>query len=160
MQEADFALSGMSLTASRAAVSDATSGFYFDDIILMTTFPESVPVGWTFYIRPFHWLVFVLVGCGLVFTTLMLVLMERNLGEVWRGAILNEGQTRLPPITVSVVKAAETVFGGLLGRGNVPHNAFDCSDNNYVNFSVHLLPPYFPPLSSYQNNNNNNNNNR
>ena len=111
----------MSLTASRAMVSDATNGFYFDDVILMTTFPESAPVDWTFYIRPFHWLVFVLVGCGLVFTTLMLVLMERNSGKVLRGATLNEGQTRLPPITVSVVKAAETVFGGLLGRGNVSH---------------------------------------
>ena len=149
VQEADFALSGMSLTASRATVSDATNGFYFDDIILMTTFPESAPVDWNFYIRPFHWLVFVLVGCGLVFTTLMLVLMERNSGKVWRGATLNEGQTRLPPITVSVVKAAETVFGGLLGRGNATHTI--------AYSSLHLLPPYFsPPLVPHPIHNNKN----
>ena len=73
----DFALADLSVTADRATVSDYTTGFYFGEIILLTTGPDPAPVGRTFYFRPFQWLVYLLLGCGLVVMTAVLVWIER-----------------------------------------------------------------------------------
>ena len=100
-------------------MSDPTEGFYFDDVILMTKLPDPTSVGMAFYARPFHWLIFVLVGCGLVVSTLVLALIDRY-GESERpGVVYYERQTRQPTFTASLAVAAETLFGALISRGNV-----------------------------------------
>ena len=117
VQEADFALAGLSVTADRATVSDYTKGFFFDEVVLVTTRPDPAPVGWTFYFRPFHWLVYVLLGCGLVVMTAVLVWTERRYVRAYNCSHPAEGKKSVPFIASSVVESAETLFGALIGRG-------------------------------------------
>ena len=116
-REVDFALAGLSVTADRATVSDYTSGFYFEDIVLMTTRPDPTYVGRTFYFRPFHWLVYVLLACGLVVTTAVLVWIERCYVRAYNCSHASEGMRSKPSVARSVVQASETMFGATLGRG-------------------------------------------
>ena len=105
------------MTADRATVSDYTKGFYFGDLILLTTRPDPTPVGQTFYFRPFHWLVYVLLGCGLVVMTAVLVWLERWYVRVYNCSHPAEDRESEPSVASSVVEAVETLFGALLGRG-------------------------------------------
>jgi len=122
VQEADFALAGLSVTDDRATVSDYTTGFYFDEIVLVTTRPDPTPVGRTFYFRPFHWLVYLLLGCGLVMMTAILVWLERWYVRVYNCNHLAEDRKSEPTVASSVVEAAETLFGAMLGRGKSQHS--------------------------------------
>ena len=117
VQEADFALADLSVTADRATVSDYTTGFYFGDIILLTTRPDPAPVGRTFYFRPFHWLVYVLLGCGLVVMTAVLAWIEIWCVRVYNCSHPAEDRKSEPTVASSVVEAVETLFGAMLGRG-------------------------------------------
>ena len=119
VQEVDFALADLSVTADRATVSDYTTGFYFDEVVLMTTSPDPASVGRTFYFRPFHWLVYVLLGCGLVVMTAVLVLLERWHVRVYNCNHPAEDRKSEPCVASSVVEAVETLFGAMLGRGIV-----------------------------------------
>ena len=110
-------MADLSVTADRATVSDFTTGFYFGDIILLTTRPDPTPVGRTFYFRPFHWLVYVLLGCGLVVMTAVLVWIERGYVRVYNCSHPAEDRKSEPSVASSVVEAAETLFGAMLGRG-------------------------------------------
>ena len=122
MQEVDFALAGLSVTAERATVSDYTTGFYFDEVVLMTTSPDPASVGRTFYFRPFHWLVYVLLGCGLVVMTAVLVWIESWYVRVYNCSHPTEDRKSEPTVASSVVEAAETLFGAMLGRGKSQHS--------------------------------------
>ena len=117
VQEADFALAGLSVTDDRATVSDYTTGFYFDEIVLVTTRPDPTPVGRTFYFRPFHWLVYVLLGCGLLVMTAILVWIERWYVRVYNCNHPAEDRKSELTVASSAVEAAETLFGAMLGRG-------------------------------------------
>ena len=117
VQEADFALADLSVTAERATVSDYTKGFYFGDFILLTSRPDPTPVGWTFYFRPFHWLVYVLLGCGLMVMTAVLVWLERRYVRVYNCSHTAEDRKSEPSVASSVVEAVETLFGAMFGRG-------------------------------------------
>ena len=111
-------MADLSVTADRATVSDYTTGFYFDEVFLVTTRPDPTPVGRTFYFRPFHWLVYVLLGCGLVVMTAVLVWIERRYVRVYNYSHPAEDRKSEPSVASSVVEAAETLFGAMLGRGN------------------------------------------
>ena len=117
VQEADFALADLTVTSDRATVSDYTKGFYFGDFILLTSRPDPTPVGRTFYFRPFHWLVYVLLGCGLVVMTAALVWLERRYVKVYNCSHPAKDRKSEPTVASSVVEAVETLFGAMLGRG-------------------------------------------
>ncbi|KAK7099043.1 hypothetical protein V1264_003239 [Littorina saxatilis] len=122
-KEADLAVSGFSVSAERAEVSDYTVGFYHDDVILMTTFPDAAPVGWTFYIKPFHWHVYLLLGCCLLLMTVVLSIMDIHFVRAnARCPSTGEKKTGLAFIASWVWKAFEALFGGLIGRA-VAHEA-------------------------------------
>nr|KAG5712319.1 hypothetical protein BaRGS_023898 [Batillaria attramentaria] len=75
-KEADLALAGMSVTSERATVSDYSEGFYFDELALLVSRPTE-EIGWTFFLRPFHWLVYIALGGSLIFVTAVFVFLER-----------------------------------------------------------------------------------
>ena len=117
VQEADFALAGLSVTADRAIVSDYTTGFYFDEVVLVTTRPDPTPVGWTFYFRPFNWLIYVLLASGLVVMTAVLVWIERCYVRAYNCSHPAEGHKSEPSVASSVVEASATLCGAMTGRG-------------------------------------------
>ncbi|KAK7504836.1 hypothetical protein BaRGS_00003864 [Batillaria attramentaria] len=75
-KEVDLALAGMSVTSERATVSDYSEGFYFDELALLVSRPTE-EIGWTFFLRPFHWLVYIALGGSLIFVTAVFVFLER-----------------------------------------------------------------------------------
>ncbi|XP_076464635.1 glutamate receptor ionotropic, delta-1-like [Babylonia areolata] len=153
-KEADFALSGMSLSAERASVSDHTRGFYFDELVLVTRFPDSTQVGWTFFIRPFDWLVFLLLGCGLVLMTVVLALMDRWFVRAHRGSwtMGREKGKRAPLMFSSLTQSAEVLFGSLLGRA-VDYNGASTSGRvllvAWLLMSLVTVATYTGKLTSY-----------
>nr|KAG5688952.1 hypothetical protein BaRGS_031351 [Batillaria attramentaria] len=119
-REVDFALSGFSVTADRATVTDYSEGFFSNDIVLLVTRPTA-EVSWTFFLQPFHWLVYVVIGASLLLVTALHVCVERHwvrendaedtqssASRSLDGADTTEGQ--------SVCCALQTYFGTLLGR--------------------------------------------
>ncbi|KAK7471498.1 hypothetical protein BaRGS_00035837 [Batillaria attramentaria] len=76
-KEVDFALSGFSVTADRATVTDYSEGFFSNDIVLLVTRPTA-EVSWTFFLQPFHWLVYVVIGASLLLVTALHVCVERH----------------------------------------------------------------------------------
>ncbi|KAK7103508.1 glutamate receptor ionotropic, kainate glr-3-like isoform X2 [Littorina saxatilis] len=122
-KEADLAVSGFSVSAERAEVSDYTVGFYYDDVILMTTFPDAIPAGWTFYVKPFHWHVYLLLGCCLLLMTVVLSIMDIHFVRAnARCPSTREKKTGLTFIASWAWKAFEALFAGLIGRA-VVHEA-------------------------------------
>ncbi|XP_070180491.1 glutamate receptor ionotropic, kainate 4-like [Littorina saxatilis] len=121
--EADLAVSGFSVSAERAEVSDYTVGFYYDDVILMTTFPDATPAGWTFYVKPFHWQVYLLLGCCFLLMTVVLSIMDIHFVRAnARFPSTREKKTGLAFIASWAWKAFEALLGGLIGRA-VAHEA-------------------------------------
>ncbi|XP_076464828.1 glutamate receptor ionotropic, delta-1-like [Babylonia areolata] len=153
-KEADVALSGMSMTAGRASVSDYTRGFYFDELVLVTTFPDPTLVGWTFFTRPFNWLVFLLLGCGLVLMTLLLTLMDKWFIHVHSESMIcgREKGRGMALMTSSLAQTAEVLFGTLLGRA-VVYNGASTSGRvllvAWLLLSMVIVTAYTGKLTSY-----------
>ncbi|XP_070181994.1 glutamate receptor ionotropic, delta-2-like [Littorina saxatilis] len=98
-------------------------GFYHDDVILMTTFPDAAPAGWMFYVKPFNWHVYLLLGCCLLLMTVVLSIMDITfVRENARCPLTGEKKTGLAFIASWTWKAFEALFGGLIGRA-VAHEA-------------------------------------
>ena len=110
-------MASMSVAADRASVSDYTTGFYYDQTVMVTKRPDPTPVGWTFFVRPFHWLIYLMLGCGLVVVTAVLVWLERCLVKAHNSSQAAEDMKNERFITTLVVEAVETLFGTLTGRG-------------------------------------------
>ena len=54
MQE-DFFLAARSLTVDGAMITDASTGFCYDEVVLVIIRPDpSSGAGWTFFLRLFH----------------------------------------------------------------------------------------------------------
>ncbi|KAK7471497.1 hypothetical protein BaRGS_00035836 [Batillaria attramentaria] len=109
-KEVDFALSGLSVSAERATVSDYTEGFFYNDVVLLVSRPV-VQVGWTFFIRPFHWLVYTVIGVSLLLVTALTVCVERHGARGDRSHMAESAS-----LGRSVVNTLQTSFGALIGR--------------------------------------------
>ncbi|KAL8588795.1 hypothetical protein ACOMHN_035291 [Nucella lapillus] len=112
-KEADFALSGLSVTAERAEVTDHTLGFFYDEIVLMATRPDPVRAIWTFFLHPFHWSVYLLLAGGLVVMTALWVLTEVWRERKLRRRVVSEDEGEDVSIQCSdVADAALILYGG------------------------------------------------
>ncbi|KAK7492353.1 hypothetical protein BaRGS_00016450 [Batillaria attramentaria] len=109
MVEADFALSGTSLSPDRASLTDYTKGFFYDEVVLLVS-RSTAEAGWTFFLQPFHWLVYTVIGVSLMLVTALHVCLARC------GAREDCSQRTSAGLGSSVVGALEASFGALLGR--------------------------------------------
>jgi len=113
----------MSISDARAAVSDHTVPHSYIDVVLLAALPDPSPVGWTFFIRPFDWKIYLLLGCGLVVMTALRMWLVRCLqkgeeeiaGERERGQEDKQERKALN-WAMSPAKAVETLFRRLLAR--------------------------------------------
>ena len=116
-QEVDFAMASMSVTAARATVTDYTTGFFEDEIVMVTKRPGPSYDGWSFFVRPFNWLVYLMLVCSLAVVTVVLVWLNRRPVKMYNNNHVAEDTKKGPSIITSVVEAVETLFGTLIGRG-------------------------------------------
>ena len=110
-------MAGMSVTAARASVSDYSVGFYDDEMLMVTKRPDPSHASWIFFVRPFSWLIYLVLGCGLVFVTMFLTWLDSCSVMAHNSSQEAEDTENGPSITTSIVEAVETLFGTLTGRG-------------------------------------------
>ncbi|KAK7471511.1 hypothetical protein BaRGS_00035850 [Batillaria attramentaria] len=149
-KEADFALSGLSVTADRATVTDYTKGFFYDEVVLLVSRPTA-EAGWTFFLRPFHWLVYIVIGASLLLVTALHVCLERHGARV-------EGTHRTPlslegtGVVTCTTRAVYTFYGILLGR-TVEYEGVSCAGHvllsAWLMFSLITVATYTGKLTAF-----------
>jgi ABC-type amino acid transport substrate-binding protein len=107
LQEADLILTDLSITSGRAAAIDFTTGYYYTSVVLMAMRPDSTHMGGTFFSMPFHWMVYVLLGCGLAVMAAMLMLLAHCSRE-WRR---DNTTPRKPSVVDVLLDTWEMLFG-------------------------------------------------
>nr|KAG5688947.1 hypothetical protein BaRGS_031346 [Batillaria attramentaria] len=117
--EADFALSGLSITADRAIVTDYTKGFFYDEVVLLVSRPTA-EAGWTFFLQPFHWLVYIVIGASLLLVTALHVSVEYE-GVSCAGHVLLSAWLMFSLITVATYTGKLTAFS-VVTKEKVPFN--------------------------------------
>ena len=105
------------MAADRASVSDHTTGFYYDEMVMVTKRPDPYHVGWTFFTRPFHWFVYLMIGCSFLVVTAVLLWVDRSFGKAQASSQVAEDRKNGLFTTTSVAEVVEALFGTLTGRG-------------------------------------------
>nr|KAG5703498.1 hypothetical protein BaRGS_020132 [Batillaria attramentaria] len=67
---------GTSLSPDRASLTDYTKGFFYDEVVLLVS-RSTAEAGWTFFLQPFHWLVYTVIGVSLMLVTALHVCLAR-----------------------------------------------------------------------------------
>ena len=116
MQEADLAFSFFTLTPERSSVVDPTVPFFVDSSAIVFK-KESGPRAnyWTFFLGPFHTLVYVAIGACLLLMLPLLMLMEKCHWKLRAGRHQQEPSGE-DTILQLMMRYAEVILAGLLIR--------------------------------------------
>ena len=114
MQEIDVALNVFLVTKGRSSVVDPVVFMYDQTVIVFRFQSGQLTRGWTFFLRPFHPLVYAAIGGCLLSVLLLLLLLETCHWQHWdpRRGSSGTTETRLERILNNV----EIVVAGLLSK--------------------------------------------
>ena len=109
-----MALNNFIVTKGRSSVADPVVFMHDQTVIAFRFRPGQTARGWTFFLRPFHPLVYAALGGCLLSVLLLLLLLETCHRQHWdaRRSSLGSTETRLERILVNV----EMVVAGLVNK--------------------------------------------
>ena len=113
-QEADIALTALRITNARASVADYTSFYEFEGVYLVfkTSETSSSKGSSDFYLRPFQWEVYVVIGGCMAYVLLLLLLTRCSVSY-----IQEQGPQRIRPGVMHWLMAdTEAMVASLLSR--------------------------------------------